>query len=250
MKVAIAGDWHGNAYWAEITVPKIAAQLEDQPFRVIYHLGDFGYWPGKFGKGYRVRLEKILAENDAELQFLDGNHENHKLLIKQAENDCNMLVTISDHIYWMRRGYRFTLDGKVWLIMGGAASVDKSYREENVSWFPEELITDEQRDYAIAGGHADVMLTHDRPSKAPITFPHSNWPDKDLAISQAHMEKLQDIVDHVKPAFLMHGHEHMALEDVYDFGYGPVRVNGFNCDGCPGNWGILDTETMEWVYGE
>lgn len=250
MRVAIAGDWHGNAYWAEITVPKIAAQLGDQPFKVMYHLGDFGYWPGKFGKGYRARLDKVLDDHDMTLQFIDGNHENHHMLISIGNKDGGSLVPVGDNIFWMRRGHRFILGGNEWLAMGGAASVDRSYREEGISWFPEELITDEQRDLAIELGHADVMLTHDRPSKAPITFPHSNWPEKDLAISEAHREKLQDIVDAVQPSWIMHGHEHMALEGTYDFGYGPVRVNGFNCDGCPGNWGILDTVTMEWIYGE
>jgi len=258
--VGIAGDWHSNVTWASTAVHRIADQIrshgEDEV--VIFQLGDFGFWPGSHGERYLEQLNLALEDVNASLYFIDGNHENHVLLRKRAEKqgvlDQQVPVDITSRITWLQRGTRFTLNGKIWLALGGAASVDRTYRTEGQSWFPEERITPEQRDLAIAGGEAFVLLSHDAPAGHHINFPpYPSWPEKDLALSQVNRDYLQDVVEATGVEYLMHGHMHMSYEVIMPK-IGPnnvdVRMNCFNCDGATGNWGILDCNTMDWVYGE
>lgn len=258
-KVGIAGDWHGNTLWAQAVIKELASNLAEEDEKIIFQLGDFGFWPGNWGKSYVSSLTDTLEEVGAELFFIDGNHENHPLLRKNAEKqgilDRCKPVPITGRVTWLQRGTRAKISGKEWLFLGGAASVDREYRTEGQSWFNEERITDQQVESAIAGGPADVLVSHDSPAFVEVKFPHSNWPERDLALSQVNRDKLEKVVKATGVKFVMNGHLHMAFEIVtpkilLDSGeVVDIRTNCFNCDGCSGNWGILNTETMEWVNG-
>jgi hypothetical protein len=255
--VGIAGDWHGNINHAMWAVKQMEPHLGEE--KIIYQLGDFGYWPDADNySSFTGMLSRFLGKLRVRLAFLDGNHENHANLKEKIDDYIgdyataparDLLIPIAPNIEWMARGYRFFLGGREWLVCGGAASVDRAWREEGRSWFPGELITDEQEEKICREGYADVLLSHDRPAKAPIDLKSGVWPEKDVAIADAHRERLQRICSSARPSYIMHGHYHMAMEDTVDMGWGDVRINGFTCDGYPGNWGILDVETMEWVHG-
>lgn len=256
--VGIAGDWHGNVPASLNAVNEMSRHLGDNG--PIFQLGDFGYWPMDNGESVYVDMlsEALKNNGDRQLFFLDGNHENHPALKAKADYySCDLnsslnsdrIIPIAPNITWFARGTRFTLGGRKWLVVGGAASVDRAWREEGFDWFPEELITDEQERMISDAGHADVLLSHDRPSEAYLSLPAGIWPDKDIAIANAHRERMQRICDSVQPSYIMHGHYHMAVQDEVKMDWGMVRVSGFGCDGMPGNWGILNTETMEWVTG-
>jgi hypothetical protein len=76
------------------------------------------------------------------------------------------------------------------------------------------------------------------------------WSDRDLARADRHRERLQEIVDQVQPSYLMHGHYHLAHEQVVKMTHGPVRVTGFDRDEARwGNYRILNVETMEFEAG-
>lgn len=256
-RVGFAGDWHGNIAWASSVIEKIVAELKDEDEKLIFQVGDFGFWPGNHGKYFISELTELLENLGAELFFVDGNHENHVLLRKNAERkgllDQCKSVPITGRITWMQRGTRAKISDKEWLFFGGAASVDRYHRTEGQSWFPEERITDEQVQWAISGGPADFLVSHDAPAFVPITFPHSNWPEQDLALSQVNRDKLEDVVRECQINYVVHGHMHMSYEKNAFCKNGedwlPVRVNCLNCDGSYGNWAILDSQSMEWITG-
>jgi Calcineurin-like phosphoesterase len=255
--LGIAGDWHGNTRWALHVIEQMEPHLKDSKF--IFQLGDFGYWPYEDGSSsYIETLSAYLVSKDIQLFFLDGNHENHTALKAKADYyncdldnnvNVNRVIPIAPNVIWFARGMRFSLAERKWLVCGGAASVDRAWRQEGFDWFPEEMITDEQELRISDAGHADVLLSHDRPAGARLFLPSGVWPDKDIAVADAHRDRMQRICEAVQPSYIMHGHYHMATEEEFEMSWGKVRVNGFGCDGNPGNWGILDTETMEWVTG-
>ena len=74
-RIVVAGDWHGNEEWAVSVIRRIPTLLAGEDQRLILHLGDFGIWPGQAGQVYLDRVSHALAEADAELWFVDGNHE-------------------------------------------------------------------------------------------------------------------------------------------------------------------------------
>ncbi len=50
-KMMLAGDWHGDREWGPAMVA-LAAQLG---YKEIFHVGDFGVWPGSHGRLFRYR---------------------------------------------------------------------------------------------------------------------------------------------------------------------------------------------------
>lgn len=247
-RVVVAGDWHGNRYWAVNVIRRVPQLLSgDQP-RLILHLGDFGIWPDLEGRRYLAALSTVLAEVGAELWFVDGNHEDFPQLARLAgDTTQDGRVRVQPGIYHLPRGHRWQWHGRSWLACGGGVSIDRALRTEGRDWWPEEEITDDQEAAIIAGGPADVLMSHDCPSGVVHDFPGlpPAWAP-DLARTQAHRQRLQRIVTAVRPAHLLHGHLHRGYQRSCDFGYGPVEVTGLAADGAARNFAVLDTETMAW----
>lgn len=257
-RIVVAGDWHGNSRWAQHVIWEAKTLLADQEDnRVIVQCGDFGIWPGAAGAAYIDAVSIALDQADADLYFVDGNHEDFAALDRHgaAEKAAGVPVPFApaislpmSPIKWMWRGYRWNWHGRTWLAAGGGVSLDRAGRVEGTSWWPQETITDEQEAAIIAAGPADVLVTHDCPSGVTHTFPAppSWWDPRDLARSDAHQERLQRIVDAVRPSHIIHGHLHRAYSRTCDFGYGPVSVTGLDMDGQPGNYAVLNVKTMTW----
>ena len=127
-------------------------------------------------------------------------------------------------------------------------SLDKAARTEGLDWWPDEEITSGQESALVAGGHADVMVSHDCPSSVAHTFPRPppEWAPADLARNEAHRERLQRIVAAVRPSHLIHGHLHRAYQRTCDFGYGPVQVTGLAADGSLRNFAVLDVASLSY----
>jgi predicted phosphodiesterase len=256
--VLVAGDWHGNSGWACKAILQVRHLLDGEETRVILHLGDFGVWPGIYGRAFLNDVGRALGEVDATLFFVDGNHEDFGQLDAIREQwlrDTGRVPPVpvplagGGRIYWLPRGYRWEWHGRTWLALGGGVSLDKAIRAEGLDWWPEEEITGEQECNVIAAGPADVMVTHECPAGVTHTFPAppAFWDLRDLARSDAHRERLQRVVDAVKPSHLIHGHLHIGYEREVIMAHGPVQVTGLDRDGQPGNYGILDIKAMKWA---
>ena len=78
------------------------------------------------------------------LLFVDGNHENHTMLTDypvELWKGGKVHHIVKDKIIHLMRGQVFTLEEKKFFTFGGAYSIDKAYRTEGISWFPEEIPT-------------------------------------------------------------------------------------------------------------
>jgi hypothetical protein len=248
-RIGVAGDWHGNTRWAIRAVRKISGLLPADGPRVIVHLGDFGIWPGPGGREYLSRLDAALEAADAELSFLDGNHEDFTQLTGlQPGPDGRGRLT--ERIWHLPRGYRWRWHDRDWLALGGAVSLDRAGRTPGADWWPEEEITLRQAGSVIDAGPADVMVTHECPAGIEHSFPPPPpwWSAADLRRSDAHRSLLREVVLAVRPRWLMHGHLHLGYQRQVDLGGGPIEVTGLDCDGAEtGNWAILDVTTMRWL---
>lgn len=242
--VLLAGDWHGNVNWAQRIISQLPYLLPDEAKPLILHLGDFGIWHGKQGLEYRMRVSVALEAMDAELWFVDGNHENHELLADYAKNSTTEdgRVFISPRIYHLPRNYRFELSGRTFHALGGAVSVDKVLRREGVDWWPDEALTAEEAATACEGISPDVVLAHDAPQCVPFAFgpPPKAWATEDLHKAQLHRELLQKVTDCMSPALWVHGHYHVRQNWTSPEG---TRYVGLDKDDTRGNVAVLDLVT-------
>ena len=248
-RVLAAGDWHGNRDWALNVINRVPQLLPDEQTRIILHFGDFGIWPGPAGRRYLDAVSAVRDRVGAQLWFVDGNHEDFAQLAQlDAETVPDGRVGIRPDIFHLPRGSRWQWHNLSWLACGGGVSLDKAGRTEGIDWWPQEEITSGQEASVIEGGHADVMVCHDCPAAVAHTFPQPPlwWAPADLARNATHRERLQRIVDAVRPAYLMHGHLHRAYQRTCNFGYGPVHVTGLAADGSLRNFAVLDVQSLTW----
>jgi predicted phosphodiesterase len=226
-RIAFAGDWHENAPWAA----KAIKYAKDQGADVILHLGDFGY---SYSRRFLRDVGAAALFQQLPVLFVDGNHENFDRLNNYPVGDDG-LRQITDNVWHLPRGFRWQWNELRFLALGGAHSVDRPYRTPGVSWWPEEVLTEEQVNHAISGGPADVLIAHDCPAGVRIPGIDDRvgpppFSPMEILRSDEHRQLLRRVVDAVRPSWVWHGHYHVAYDTVADLDYGDVRVTGLNCD--------------------
>lgn len=275
-KILVAGDWHGNRRWAMDVIMNSRRLLEDEEQRIIVHLGDFGFWPYKAKEWlsgdtkpealrYQMDVQSVLELAGAHILVTPGNHDDYDAMERWAEDEDDYLFGgfcpqtpfgKLDRIHVLPRGARWTWHERTWLSVGGAVSVDRLLppppRIAHETWWPQEEVTAEQEAAIIGGGKADVMVCHDSPSWVPI-LPEDHhmqpyFAPEDLDRSRAHSNRMQRIVNAVQPRWYLHGHHHIRYQSRFDWGWDRMfRIDGMGKDGDPGNFGVLNVRTMEWI---
>jgi hypothetical protein len=252
--VVLAGDWHGNLLWFMNYIVPEAVRAFDQAGesrRIIIQLGDFGFSPAAYGPDLPL-MQSVLAENDMELWWLDGNHEQWpaiRELVRTGERSQFPPEAVNLPVYprirYLPRGTRWTWHGKRWLVVGGAVSVDRLLRQEGVSWFRDEEITDAEADRIISDGRADVLLSHDVPFcwfPPHLPAPAAAW-EPVLPLAREHSRRLERIALSCEVERVFHGHYHIWRQDWYKEPYRGgcnIRVTGFAPDGYDLNMILVD----------
>lgn len=259
--VAFAGDWHGDRVWANARLQS----LGERGVSVVMHVGDFGIWPGTSGKAYLRTVEAVCEKFGIALLVVPGNHEDWGRLTNLWENPKRrtadglslLPVSLSEHITVLPRGWRWEMGGRSFVALGGAPSVDLHSRTLGRDWWPEEQTTQADVDLTVAGGYADVMLTHDAPGPPWATPPveeilSSNpmsWPDSALEYARVGRERVTEAFLGVRPRLLVHGHYHCS-------GQATMRLPGadyettvwsLNMQGQGGNIRLVDLGTLSDV---
>ena len=234
--VGVAGDWHGNTRWAV----RALADFRDAGVTTVWHLGDFGLWPGPTGNDYLDAIEGACVRLGITILVTPGNHEDYAQLAQVP----GVPLWVRDHIAFLPRGHRFTVNGWHVLSFGGAPSIDFEFREEGVSWWPAELPADDEVDAAIAGGPCDILLLHESANAPHLTGAvsrivgsnSSGWSDQGLAYARLGRERITRLRAGVRPHMALHGHYHVA--DIAKHGDGSWTVS-LGGDGGDGNLGLL-----------
>ncbi|KQR49808.1 hypothetical protein ASF87_10315 [Microbacterium sp. Leaf161] len=238
-RVAVCGDWHGNVGWARMiarVLPRLAPDVT-----TLLHLGDWQMPPGE--------TDEAFADTSIEHIYVTvGNHEDFGQITPLLDKHPGDAVRVSDLTWILPRPGRLTIGGRRVLSLGGAASVDRQSRIEGLTWWPDEAVSDQNVAEAIAGGPADLMLTHESPAGTPVrpvreilrTNPHG-FPKAALEASAASRAQVSKVWDAVRPELLAHGHLHAPGGGKTEDGR---RVASLGRDGQNWNLGILDMKTL------
>lgn len=238
-RVAVCGDWHGNVGWVGTLARVLSALAPD--VTTILQLGDWWIDP--------VVVDGVLADTNIERIYVTlGNHEPWHTITPLLDVHPGSAVRVSGLTWLLPRPARLTIGGRSVVSLGGAASVDRLWRINGAGWWPEESITDEDVAAAIAGGPADLMLTHESPARTPVKAVREvlrsnpmGFPDETLAESAQSRERVAQVWDAVRPELLMHGHMHVAGGGATDDGR---RVASFGRDTMQGSLAFLDLRTL------
>lgn len=206
-RVWVAGDWHGNTGWVQTVLP--ALRRIDPQIKTLLHAGDWwmdtkpvDFWARKAG------IERILVTL--------GNHEPYDLYspLLQAHPGC--AIRISEIVWLLPRPFPFKIHDRLFVSLGGAASVDRLLRTEGSNWWPEERILDEHVDAALKL-EAEVMITHEPPASTPSVAAHDlfaanphGFAAETLAESAVSRARVDRVWNGLKPDVLFHGHLHLA----------------------------------------
>ena len=216
--VYVTGDTHGYPDHFFYTYGKNKGQLLPQYAAltredVVIVAGDFGYI---HDAPKRVALLDQLAALPFELCFVDGNHENFDLLYTfPVEQWCGGRVhRIRDNIRHLMRGEIFRIQGRTIFTFGGAGSIDRSGRIEGLSWWPQEIPTQEEYDTAnrhleLQGADVDYIICHTCPN---FLYPYMGVQMDSNAGDEFLIEFLAEVAMH-SPAKnfsqFLYGHWHM-----------------------------------------
>jgi Icc-related predicted phosphoesterase len=246
-RVGFAGDWHGNHTWAR----KVLKNFAEENVSLIYHVGDFGLWPGAEGKFYLQKVHATAEENNQNLFIVLGNHEDYDRVAQMQTDDEGWLFLKNyPRFRFAPRGHTWVAEnGTRMAALGGAASVDKAFRVEGKTWWGQEEITEADCEQLVANVQkenwekVDVMVTHDAPAgltrKGMQPKPHWLTPEIEH-YSWTQRVRLREALDQVQPRWLVHGHWHEWFRDEWEGvplngGNYTCQVVGLDCDGAPRN---------------
>lgn len=197
--IYITGDCHGSEIkFLENNMPGENTWTEDDKLIIC---GDFGFiwfddeYPE--GKAYFDGLLDFLESKSYDILFVDGNHENFNELYKfpEVERYGNTVHKIRRNIFHLQRGRIYTIEGKTFFAFGGAYSIDKASRFENISWWPQELPNEEEYRRGLealkaVGNKVDYIVTHTAPDTALEYIKYSLAPQERNALRLDHHDML------------------------------------------------------------
>lgn len=230
----------GNVGWAR-TVARVLPHMAPD-VTTLLHLGDWSMPPKE--------IDDVFAESDiGRILVTVGNHEPFDQISPLLDAHPGAAVRVSKLTWYLPRPARLTIGGRRVLSLGGAASVDRQSRIRGLTWWPDEAITNGHVEAAIAGGPADLMLTHEGPAGTPVrpireilrTNPQ-RFPAIALEASAASRARIGDVWDAVRPELLAHGHMHVAAGGKTEDGR---RVASLEREGHEGNLAILNMATLK-----
>jgi len=245
-RVWVAGDWHGNAAWVGSLFP--AMRRHDAQMATVLQLGDYGFDHHERDTTHAVDYWARRAGIQNVLVTL-GNHEDWGTVSRAHAVSPGEAIRVSEVVWLLPRPFRLTIMGRSVLSLGGASSVDRSWRTEGRDYWPDELITEQMERDAIDGGAVDILLTHEAPLNGTAeaaavlaTNPHG-FPDDALAVSAAQRERIERVRRGTQPKIHFHGHIHVHGERTFEDG---SRVFALNRDTKPGHVGVLDMATLQF----
>lgn len=176
--VYITGDTHGERKRFDSFIEYGESEWTDEDYLIV--CGDFGYI---FEDNVlEMRFLDVLEKKPYTICFCDGNHENFPAIYSYPIENWNggTVHRIRNNVIHLMRGNVFDICGHSFFVMGGAYSIDKFMRWEGMSWWKEELPTNDEYNCAIDNLNSrnkmvDYIITHTAPRK--IVYMLERHPD-------------------------------------------------------------------------
>ena len=166
-------------------------------------------------KWYNEKPFKILA--------VPGNHDNYDMIEKltQVPMFGATVGKVSENVFYLNRGEIYKIEGKRFLVLGGALSEDKVFRTIHESWWPQERWTEAEQTACISkiqeqGTQFDYVLSHTGPSAGiacidPYFSNEDNLEELSIDSTVVFNDKIDSLVAY-KKWFFGHWHSEWGYE--------------------------------------
>ena len=162
--VYITGDTHRNF--------SRLSEFDYDPDDMLIVLGDAGinYFLNILDEQFKEFLETL----NLKIFCVRGNHEERPENIdsyREVEMFGGKVFIEGEYpnLIFAKDGETYNINGKSVLVIGGAYSVDKTFRlVHGYSWFPSEQLNDSEKEIIlnnVSGKHFDIVLSHTCPYK-------------------------------------------------------------------------------------
>ena len=166
--IFVTGDLHGNIDKSKLNTQFFPQQKELTKDDFVIIAGDFGgIWDESRSENWLLRW---LEKKRFTTLFVDGNHENFDLLNSYPVTAWKggKVHEVRPGILHLMRGQVFQIGAATLFTFGGADSIDKHYRTEGVSWWPQERPTEEEffegmKNLARHNYSVDYVISHTAP---------------------------------------------------------------------------------------
>ena len=227
MSFIISGDTHGTIDIGKIV--KFFDEHEDEYTSEDYLIvcGDVGVCG--FSALEEAETRSVFRSLTVTTLFVDGNHENFKQLNEYDVEIWNggKVHFIENGIIHLMRGQVFEIDGTRFFTFGGAHSIDKMYRTEGLSWFPEEIPNQNEyeegwHNLEKADFEVDYILTHSGPREVIAAMGYGEMSDDEVELRKY----LQRVADNTNFTawYFGHFHEDTEVEDMFYCLYDDIVV--------------------------
>ena len=178
---------------------------------------------------YNKKPFKVLA--------VMGNHDNYNMLEKlpQAKMYGDKVLKVSENVFYLIRGHIYNIQGKSFLVLGGAQSQDKSRRTLDKDLWAQEEWTSEEEDACISriekfGKAFDFVLSHTGPLSGISCIESScDYPEYAAACREDSNVRFNDRIDGMisyKRWFFGHWHENWGYDHRNQSRYIPLYTEG------------------------
>ena len=229
MKVALLGDIHGNTRYLDWALE----QAVDAGAEVMIQLGDFGF---DYRDSFLMSIIQSSNKYDIPILVVRGNHDDPKWFTKHAQ---------MGNVHLIPDGFTMTIGKKRVAFLGGAVSIDRAFREENISWWKDERVNPHVVNaWMLDDIKADILISHEAPLKPdnlPNVFELSAYVIRDCDEDRNFVRTAAEILE---PEAIYHGHYHVRHTKTLFMGDNrKALIEGLSCDGNP----IKDTMLItEW----
>lgn len=202
--IYVTGDCHGNfRRFQSECFPEQANMTKDDTVVITGEFG--GVW---FGDSRDDETLDWLERLPFTLVFVCGNHENYDALERYpvAKWHSGKVHRVRPHVLHLMRGQIFELVGCRFFTMGGAKSHDTDHRINHLSWWQQELPSDEEYCEALqnldrCGWQVDYIINHCAPTSIAHMESRHNEVDRLT-------DFLQDVQERTDFRYWLFGHYH------------------------------------------
>ena len=219
-RIYLTGDTHAD--FEDLILQSIHDGLTNRDLLII--LGDVGI--NYFGDIRDQMHKDMLAQIPSTILCVRGNHE-MRPMDPELNGSYHEIQWMGDQAYIEEAyprfimaydGARYQINGREFLVIGGAYSVDKPFRlQRGYRWFADEQLTKEElaairQKVAEHGNREDVILAHTCPyGHRPVEAFLSGLDESNVDHTMEHF--LQEITDTAEFNAFYCGHWHIEKQD-------------------------------------